>query len=655
MKNAFRPTAIPLIVNDPYFSIWSFTDNLYDDHTRHWTGHTHSMCGILFVDGLPFRFMGKEQPRNTYFADEGTYATLKQTSVDVRPTTTVYTFDHPVCTLTVTFLSPLLLDRLELVTRPVSYVFYEITPKEEGHSFRIYVDLFAEITGDDLTHTYTVVEEEGHAYLGAEEQRVLNRCGDDVRIDWGYLHLVHPNAKASRLNARLNLFYAHYTYEKNLSHLTLDASKPVPGWHHPVLMAESEKLEDCFVVAYDDIKSIEYYHKPIDAYYKTVYGDFDTMLEAAVKEADALRAECAAFDEKFIKELEAVSPEYAKIGALAYRQAIAAHKLIEVDGEKMFLSKECFSNGCLATLDVTYPSIPLFLHFNPELVRAMMRPLFAYARTELWPYSFAPHDCGCYPFCNGQVYSAKDGVVYEKNQMPVEECGNAILTVAAALRADGDRSLAEENRDLLKLWADYLVEYGYNPENQLCTDDFAGHLAQNCNLSLKAIVALGAYGQMFDEPKYIEIAKDMADRWTKEAKKQNGKGWRLTFDLEDTWSMKYNIIWDRLLGLDLFDEKVFREEIEVYTEKMNRYGVPLDSRSNYTKLDWMAWTTVMTDNEDYTKKVYESIALMMKDAPERVPITDWYYTLDAHKAGFQARSVLGGFYINLVAKTFLKK
>ena len=102
--------------------------------------------------------------------------------------------------------------------------------------------------------------------------------------------------------------------------------------------------------------------------------------------------------------------------------------------------------------------------------------------------------------------------------MPVEECGNAILTMAAQVQADGDRSLLEENRDLLTQWADYLVKYGYNPDNQLCTDDFAGHLAHNCNLSLKAIVALAAYAKLFDAPQYATVAKEMADRWVKEAK-----------------------------------------------------------------------------------------------------------------------------------------
>ncbi len=638
MKHTFRPTAIPLAVNDPYLSIWSFTDKLYDDSTRHWTGHSNSMCGVLFVDGTPFRFMGKAMPLPTYFEDESRHATPEQTSVEVRPTTTVYTFEHTACTLKVTFLTPLLLDRPEVFSRPVSYVFYEISPKESGHTFRVYLDLFAEIAGDCKEQEYTTEQKEGDVSLGIKDQTVLGRCGDDVRIDWGYLHLVHPNAKIGQLSERLKIWSGSIPYSGRI----------------PLLSASSEALSDRFVIAYDDIKSVDYFHTPVDAYYKTVYGDFDTMLKAAVAEADALRADCAAFDAAFMKELGEIGEEYAAIGALAYRQSIAAHKLVSVDGKMMFFSKECYSNGCMATLDVTYPSIPLFLHLNPELVRGMMRPLLIYATSKAWPYRYAPHDCGCYPFCNGQVYSTRDGELIEQHQMPIEECGNAILTIAAALRADGDRSLAEEYHALLKQWADYLVEFGYDPENQLCTDDFAGHLAHNCNLSLKAITALGAYAQMYDEPHYAEVAKDMATRWAVDAKKQDGKGWRLTFDRDDTWSLKYNIIWDRLLGLGLFDAALSAEEIEVYEAHMNRYGVPLDSRSDYTKLDWLAWTTVMTDNKEYTDRVYEAIALMISETWERVPITDWYYTSDPHKAGaFQARSVLGGFYINLVAKTFL--
>ena len=632
----FRPTAIPLVTTDPYFSIWSFTDRLADDHTRHWTGVLQSMFGFITIDGEKYRFMGKTAVTDRYFS-EG--KALEQTDVTVNPTSTVYTFSHPACELRVTFLTPLLLDRPEVFSRPVSYIFYDITPREEGHTFSVYFDAASYLCGDGYyVKQMDCFQEEGHVWMGNHEQKPLNRSGDDARIDWGYLHLVHPNATLGVLNNRISNFTVR-PWKADA-----DLTQPVSFYTVPLLRATSEKLSDVFVLAYDDIKSIQYFHRDIDAYYKTVYGDFDTMLKAAVKEAYELRDECAKFDVDLISKMEKVTPEYAKLGALAYRQTVAAHKLCQIDGKMMFFSKENFSNGCMATLDVTYPSIPLYLIYNPELVRGMMRPIFDYAKSEAWQYPFAPHDCGQYPLCNGQVYGNNE----LKYQMPVEECGNAILTVAAATRADGDRTLAEENKDILQAWADYLVEYGYNPENQLCTDDFAGHLAQNCNLSIKAIVALGAFGQLFGEEKYTAIAKDMAARWKVEAKKQNAKGWRLTFDRDDTWSMKYNMVWDRLLGLGLFDEEVAREEIAVYAEKMNEYGVPLDCRANYTKLDWMAWTTVMADVPEYTQAVYKSMTNMTRDSLDRVPMTDWYDTVTARQIGFQARSVLGGFFINLL-------
>ncbi len=648
MKN-FRPTAIPLIACDPYFSVWSFADRLYDDHTRHWTGHRQSMCGVLSIDGRPYRFMGLPSADDNYVP---VCRSLRQISVTVTPTSTVYTFAHKTCELKVTFLTPLLLDRFEVMSRPVSYLFYEITPLEQGHDFCVYVDMMAELSGDRIHgRKYVGKVENGRARLGTEEQKVLNCSGDDVRIDWGYVYLVHENATVMPYAARRQYF------KKRISqrHFQIDLTQPIESARMPVVCAKSDKLSDTFVFAYDDIHSIMYFGEPVDAYYKSVYGDFDTMLKAAVKEADSLRVDCAEFDAELMAKMEKISPAYARIGALAYRQSIAAHKLIMVDGKPVFLSKECFSNGCIATLDVTYPSIPLFLCYDPELVRGMMRPLFTYAKSKDWTFDFAPHDCGCYPFCNGQVYGLKDGVMQEGMQMPVEECGNAILTVAAAQAMDGDRSMAEENRDLLKAWADYLVEFGYDPDNQLCTDDFAGHLAHNCNLSLKAIVALSAYAKLFDEPQYADAAKEMADRWVRDAKKQNGRGWRLAFDVEDSWSLKYNIVWDRLLKLGLFDERVSREEIAVYKKHMNRYGTPLDSREDYTKLDWLAWTTVMTDDASYTERVYRAIERMICESDDRVPLTDWYYTSDAKQAGFQARSVLGGFYINLLAEKLMKE
>ncbi len=235
------------------------------------------------------------------------------------------------------------------------------------------------------------------------------------------------------------------------------------------------------------------------------------------------------------------------------------------------LSKENFSNGCIGTVDVTYPAAPLFLLFNVELLKAQVTPILDYGKSPRWKFPFAPHDLGQYPLANGQVYGG--GEQTEKDQMPVEECGNMLLLVAAICRADGNAEYAKTYWPLLTRWAEYLEDKGLDPENQLCTDDFAGHLAHNTNLSLKAIVAIGGYSQMCqalgkndEAASFRTSAKEMTTRWIKMAK--DGDHYRLAFDKPGTWSQKYNLVWDKLLGLDLFPSDVARtEEVGYYSQE----------------------------------------------------------------------------------------
>ena len=164
---------------------------------------------------------------------------------------------------------------------------------------------------------------------------------------------------------------------------------------------------------------------------------------------------------------------------------------------------------------------------------------------------------GTYPIANGQTYNG---------DMPVEECGNMLTLAATLCMLDGNTSYIDPYWDILTLWNDYLVKYGQDPENQLCTDDFAGHWAHNCNLSAKAIMGIKGYsiiaemkGLKEEAKRYDRLARKMAKWWEKEAREDDH--YRLAFDRDSTWSQKYNLIWDKIWKSNVFSPQVMSKSL----------------------------------------------------------------------------------------------
>ena len=618
--------AIPLITNDPFFSIWSVSDELYGGVTRHWSGKTMPLYIAVKIDGKYYAVCGAD---NNYFF---LCKRIKQTGVEVTPLSTIYTFENELIKLTLKFTSPLLLDRPDILARPVSYIDYKIERKQEVKEVKFVFGIGAICCAN---HNQQQVEFKRTSYsmsCGNSFQTPLACAGDCNRIEWGWLHLCEDNVHIAHwISGGANIRYREPT---------LPCLPSSENYH---MVVEKEEDEGFITVAYDEIYAFEYFGKPVEEYYKKYFPTFGEMIKTAKAEHDEILGMCAEFDKVFVNEAMKFGEDYKNIVTPAYRQAIAAHKLAEdEDGNLIFISKECASNGCAGTVDVTYPSIPMFLKFAPEYVFAMLRPIIKYANSKKWNFTFAPHDVGCYPLVNGQVYGANK----EELQMPVEECGNMIICAGAACEFIKDKSFFEENKELFRQWADYLTEFGYDPGNQLCTDDFTGHLSHNCNLSVKAIVALGVFSKLSGDEKYMNIAKEMAEKWEKDAK--NAEGTRLTFDNEEGWSLKYNMVWDNILNLGLFSDAVKQKEIELYKTKINRYGVPLDNRADYTKLDWLMWTTKLADDKEYFDMAIESIKNMFAETIDRVPMTDWYCTKTAFVHSFRGRSVVGGLFINML-------
>lgn len=799
VKNNLRAPAFPLVTIDPNTSAWSYSDELYGDVVRHWTGKTFPLLGVIKVDGKAYRFLGKEEIElepiarmgeddhwkatytekepsagwNTLTFDDANWKTgiapfgtkdkeshaktdwqepkiwvrriinlekdlvgqsvyiefthdddailyvngievvntgnrtgknnrvklsdevvktlrkgkniiggychnrvangffdfglfleregsnhfdqeAKQESVDVQATQTHYVFDCGPVKVKVSFTAPMFLDNLDLLTRPVNYLSYQVESKDgKKHQIEFYLEASPNwALNSPLQESESSEFKNGslqYVKTGSKNQQILGNKGDDLRIDWGYFYMAGDQKNTKAMIGDSHDLRKQFL-KSNHAAQTFASGRQLALWQS---FSVTSTYSDKILLGYDDLYAIQYFNENLRPYWnRDGQSSIEKQFDLANKEYSKLIKASDQFDAQLMQNaIKAGGKEYAALCALAYRQAIAAHKLVKApNGDLLLLSKENDSNGSIGTVDITYPSAPLFLYYNPELAKGLMNFIFYYSESNRWTKPFAAHDVGTYPIANGQTYGG---------DMPVEESGNMLILTYAVAKAEGNAAYAKKHWKVLSTWVDYLVEKGLDPENQLCTDDFAGHFAHNANLSIKAILGIASYGYLAEmigdqqtADKYLNQAKSMAKKW--KAMAQDGDHYKLTFDQSGTWSQKYNMVWDKILKMKIFDEDIRTAEIKYYLTKQNIYGLPLDNRQQYTKTDWISWTATMADDKETFEKFISPVYRFMNETVDRVPMSDWIYTDKPKRSGFKARSVVGGYFIKMLAEKMEK-
>ena len=684
--------AYPLFIKDPFFSIWSPTTVLNESDTIFWTGLKRRAYGSVYCNGVNYSFMGLVPGA----------VKMEQKSVKLTAYTTDYEFSAPEFDLTVSFISPLPVKELDILACPVTYMRYTVTPKAKieklSVAFALAEDSCYNLEKMPVCGGVHDLPQGKTAWFGLKKQLIMSQSFDSSAAEWGYWYLTANKANMIDETGLKNYYETgdlNFRYRK----------EPWANDAFIVGVNDHDGIEDSvtamMTLAFDDLISIFYFGDWLKGYWfengKTIYD----AIAYSYDKFDEVMNTLAFYDEDLQKRCAPYGEDYLLVAFAGLRQSVGAHKLVQKrDGEIVFLSKENHSNGCIATVDVSYPSIPLYLLYNPELVKGMMRPIFEYAKMPVWTYDFAPHDVGTYPYVLGQIYALKtrrakssetfvnnncypdmgemyqpynwphyyafpnpDGDLYDfKTQMPVEECGNMLIMVASTLVADGDKTIAKKYFNELKTWVKYLKKYGLMPGDQLCTDDFAGHLDKNINLSVKAIVGIRAYayicevlGKTSEAIKYKDLAEQYATKW-KELCYTPGKQTPLVFGGgEDTFSLKYNMAFDVMFGTNLFDEEIREIETDYYANNANEFGIPLDTRSTWTKSDWILWTTVLTSDIEKRKKIIAPVAHFLRNSTSYVPFTDWYFTDKGKIAAFQNRTVQGGLFTPLLADSGIMK
>ena len=399
MAKDFRPPAVPLIASSPYFSVWSMADRLTDDVPRHWTGTPQSLSSLVRIDGKPYRIMG---------TDPQGIPAMDQRKLQVLPTRTVYEFEAEGVGITLTFMTPVLPSDLDLMSRPLTYATWTVQSKDgKEHAVLLYFDASGELAVD--TSAQEVVASRlrfgGVTALrvGSEQQPILQKTGDFIRIDWGYLYVTAPPG-AGTDQVITTWREARNGFAETGSIPADDVETPQPAGESrrdgPTLAYRFDlgkvgltPVSRYVVLAYDERFAVQYLDRWLRPYWRRKSASIANLLEDSMRDYESLTARCRQFDEELMADLGRVGGEdYALLAALAYRESFAAQSLVvDYDGMPLSFPKENSSCGCVSTVDVIYPAAPILLLFNTTLLKASMTPLLTFAETYHWPFPFAPN------------------------------------------------------------------------------------------------------------------------------------------------------------------------------------------------------------------------------------------------------------------------
>lgn len=546
------------------------------------------------------------------------------------------------------------------------------------------------------------------------------------RGEWGTLYFTGPSQAAHQAGVAADLrrqFAKHGTLTDNVDgrFRRIDDQEPAFAFSHTFRLGnaqaqshepKSEQTLFTFALAQDPVVQFASSRgltmmRPLWASY---YGSADDMVRYHYDDFGPAKALAQNYSEQLARDAYASGSEfYQDIVALSGRQVLGATQWSGTPDDPILFLKEISSNGNFQTVDVIFPSFPFFLYTNPKWLGYLLEPLLEHMLSGQYPNDYSMHDLGAhFPNATGHP----DG---KDEYMPVEECGNMIimgLALANAIRYDTQpaflrsvegvaqilnfsshgpmahawslrpdahgidekqdttnsglghaKSWLSRSHQLWKQWAGYLVRESLIPANQLCTDDFAGWLANQTNLALKGIIGIRAMSDIsdiLDSPddtdKYAKLAHDYVAKWQGFAVSRDDTHAKLAYTWYGSWTTIYNLFADSLLcfrvprnktgtlagdeGLnerpdpgekraEFVPSKIYTMQSNWYYAVLQTYGIPLDSRHLYAKSDWEFFAAAITSKKTKAE-ILRNIALWVNEtttgiAPSDILIVSWNF------------------------------
>ncbi|PAV21986.1 hypothetical protein PNOK_0194300 [Pyrrhoderma noxium] len=655
----FNPPSVPLAVKTPYLSTWLAQGSgnaLNDDWPRFWTGSILGWAGYARVDGTTYTFLGVP----SISQQKATQKSLEFTS-----TRSTFVLSAGPVDITATFLSPVEPNDFAKQSLPFSYLALSVASTDgSSHSVQLYTDISAEwVTGDNslvanwtttdndvITHQVQLVEQsefaevsdhiqQGSAYYSIQKgSSTTYQTGQDTVVRGQFANNgVLLNSQDTEFRA-VSDRWPVFAFAEDLGFISQTST--------PVVFSVGHVRDPAaeYIIANNQVQSRSSYFlsshsTPADAI-SFFLSDYSNAVESA-----------ESFDSQVQSDASKISSDYAAIVALSIRQAFASTEITiskNADGsfntsDVLIFMKEISSDGNMNTVDVIFPAWPIFLYTNPEYGRLLLEPLFEYQATGQYPNKYSVHDLGAhYP----QALGHNDG---KDEPMPVEESGNMLIMSLSYTQATKDNSLISKYFDLLDQWTQFLIEDSLIPADQISTDDFAGSLANQTNLAIKGIIGIkamavvsGLLGDSARESNYSSIASDYVTQWQGFAVASSGDHLTLSYGDDSSWGLAYNLYADKLLGTNIFPQSILDLQTNWYKTIFDNFGIPLDTRHEYTKSDWEIWTAAFVTDDSVRDQLISSVAKYASNGKSNIPFGDWYNTGDGTANGFKARPVVGG-------------
>ncbi|KJE88928.1 hypothetical protein CAOG_00497 [Capsaspora owczarzaki ATCC 30864] len=656
----FRPPAVPVLANNPYFSMWSAADSPGRSWLTHANDGIQAIAGYAKVDGANFRFMGQPYQGGSQLA-------TNPISVQVLPLSTIYTYTLGAVRMLLTYSTPALLDDDALMSAPVTYCTFELSSMDGApHTVDLYIDHSAEVvvtyasntsvTWDDLSTSASTI-----LRMGASVQSVFSSTDD--RINWGYFYLSAPKEAAlvGTVNTDTNSRDAFVDgnpapiFDTNKPRLGSD-NWPVPSLRWTGLAVSPTANVTRFVThAYDNVNTMNFFSKVLPPLWSTKIGTILTVIAQMhtnyATYMSAINARNTALVTLFDKR---GSNSYTTLLSLVYRQVTASTEhAIDTTTQQHYVFMKTFAtsstngpvNGQVNAVTTMFFASPFYLLLNPSLVPKMLLPVLKYANSETsFPYtrSWAPSHLGQWPLCTTAVPTTYD--------MPVEHTANMLIMITAAAQRGAPLTYLQPYWPLLTTWANYLVASLPFPTSQLFVDSYGTASANNVNLAMKGAIGVGAYSLLLSLTGNTTAAAQYMNSATSFASQILAQSFSTDHYLREkgaastTWSLKYNLLFDRVLKLGLFADAVMTTEQTFYTPKMGAYGLPVDSTTSANGRVGEQGFVAATGTTAQFTSIFDKLFLYANTTASRLPLGDYYVVGSGANVDFRAGAFVGGLY-----------